>query len=99
MVNSVLEVLDRIEAQRAQRDAAIIGPSALALLQAVYRDPDVPLNVRIKCAVECLPYETPKLSATALLDPEDFAQRLERAILRSGVKAIEAEAVALPQPE
>jgi uncharacterized protein (UPF0147 family) len=65
-MDSVLEVLDRIEAQRSQRDAAIIGPSALALLQAVYRDTDVPLNVRIKCAVECLPFESPKLSATAL---------------------------------
>jgi hypothetical protein len=98
-VNSVLEVLDRIEAQRAQRDAAIIGPNALALLQAVYRDPDVPLNVRIRCAVEALPFESPKLSATAILSDADFAQRLERAILRSGVKAIEAEAVALSQPE
>ena len=38
------------------------------------------------------------LSATALIQPDDFAQRLERAILRSG-KAIEADAVALPQPE
>ena len=26
------------------------GESALALLQAVYRDPDTPLSVRIKCA-------------------------------------------------
>ena len=75
------------------------GESALALLQAVYRDPDTPLSVRIKCAVEALPYETPKLSATAILSDEDFASRLERAILRSGVKAIDAEAVALPQPE
>jgi len=48
---------------------------------------------------EALPYETPKLSATAILSDEDFASRLERAILRSGVKAIDAEAVALPQPE
>jgi len=38
------------------------------------------------------------LSATALIQAEDSAQRIERAILRSG-KAIEADAVALPQPE
>jgi hypothetical protein len=43
------------------RPAERQNTSALALLQAVYRDPDVPLNVRIKCAVEALPYETPKL--------------------------------------
>jgi hypothetical protein len=57
------------------------------------------LAVRIWCAVECLLFESPKLSATAVIHPEDFVQRLERAILRSGVKAIDAEPIALPQPE
>jgi hypothetical protein len=78
------------------------GASALAFLQAVYRDTDVPLSARIRCAVECLPFESPKLSATAVMHPGDFAQTLERAILRSGAKmprTIEAEPVALPQPE
>jgi hypothetical protein len=57
----------------------------------------------MRAAIEAAPYIHPKLSATAVLTPEDFATRLERAILRSGVKmprgAIDAEAVALPQPE
>ena len=44
-----------------------------------------------------LPFETPKLSATALSFPDDFAQTLEKAIARSGVRMIEGEA--LPQPE
>jgi hypothetical protein len=42
------------------------------------------------------------LSYRTHLGPEDFAERLERAILRSGVKmpgTIDADAVALPQPE
>jgi hypothetical protein len=46
--------------------------------------------------------ESSKLSATAVLTSEDFAERLEKAIARSGVKApktIDAKAVALPQPE
>jgi hypothetical protein len=54
----------------------------------------------MRAAVEALPFETPKLSATALSFPGDFAQTLERAIMRSGVRmprTIEAEA--LPQPE
>jgi len=100
LTGNIHQVLDRIEAQRAQRDAAITGPSALAFLQAVYRDTEVPLPTRIRCAVECLPFESPKLSATAVLHPGDFALTLERAIARSGVKTprtIDAEA--LPQPE
>lgn len=87
LTGNIHQVLDRIEAQRAQRDAAITGPSsALAFLQAVYRDTEVPLPTRIRCAVECLPFESPKLSATAVLHPGDFALTLERATARSGVK-------------
>jgi hypothetical protein len=67
------------------------GITALGLLQAVYRNPEIPLPVRIKCAVECLPFESPKLSATAVLTSEDFADRLEKAIARSGVKMVAAK--------
>ena len=39
----------------------------------------------VRCAIESLPYETPKLSATAVatMDGKSFADALERAILRS----------------
>ena len=33
------------------------GETALALLQAVYRDQRQPLHVRLRCATEALPYE------------------------------------------
>lgn len=74
---------------------APVGETALALLQAVYRDPHQPLPTRIRCAVEALPFESPKLSATAVLHADDFAARLERAIARSGrgPLLIEAEAI------
>jgi hypothetical protein len=49
------------------------------------------LAVRIRCAVEALPFESPKLSATAVLTAEDFADRVEKAIVRSGAKMIEAK--------
>jgi hypothetical protein len=78
------------------------GTTALGLLQAVYRNPEVPLPARMKAAVECLPFESPKLSATAVLTAEDFGDRLEQAIARSGVRmsrTIDAKAVALPHPE
>jgi hypothetical protein len=40
----------------------------------------------MRAAIECLPFETPKLSATTVLDPDDFAKRLDKAVERSGVK-------------
>jgi hypothetical protein len=76
------------------------GETALELLQAVYRDQQQPLPVRIRCATEALPYENPKLSAVAVgyMSADSFAARLDRAIMRSG-KLIEAKAVETQQPE
>ena len=92
MTDSVFEVLDRIEAQ--QRELAANAPppaNALDFLQSIYRNPLQPLPVRIRAAVEALPFESPKLSATAVLTAADFADRLEKAIARSGVKMIDAK--------
>ena len=80
------------------------GEHSLDFLQAVYRDPMQPLSVRMRAAIEALPFEAPKLSAVAVssMSGADFAERLERAIARSGVnvsRTIDAKAVALPQPE
>jgi hypothetical protein len=51
--------------------------------------------MRMKAAVDALPFERPKLSATAHLgDGGDFAERLEAAIARS----IEAKAKPPPVP-
>jgi hypothetical protein len=100
-VGCIIEVLDRIEAK--QREQLLSEPpphNALDYLQSIYRNPLQPTPLRMRAAIEALPFESPKLSATALSFPGDFAQTLERAILRSGVKMprmIDAEA--LPQPE
>ena len=68
-----------------EEPVAPIGQSGLALLQTVYRDPLQPLGVRLRAAIEALPFEAPKLAAVAVghMSGEDFATRLDRAIVRS----------------
>jgi hypothetical protein len=64
---------------------------SLDLLRAVYRNPSIPLSVRIRCAVAALPFETPKLGTTAHVAEQDFATMLERRLQRiSETKLIEA---------
>jgi hypothetical protein len=73
-------------------------PTPLDFLRAVYCNEGLPLHVRMKAAIEAAPYVHPKLSATALLTSDDFATRLERAILRTG-RTITDMTRALPEPE
>ena len=73
--------------------------TSLDLLQAVYRNPDVPLSVRMRAAGMAIPYEFPKLSVVASVnDPAAFAERLERAIQRSGVRPLMIEHAPQPKP-
>jgi hypothetical protein len=57
----------------------------LELLQLAYRGKVKLTPQQARCAIESLPYETPKLSATAVthMNGQDFATALERAIERS----------------
>jgi hypothetical protein len=62
----------------------IIGNAedAHALLKAVYQCPEVPLPVRMRAAMACLPFETPKLLATAIVSEHDFATLLDQRLKR-----------------
>jgi hypothetical protein len=99
MKDTVVAELGFIEARCVAE--AEEGATALGLLQAVYRNPSQPLPVRIRCAVEALAYENPKLSAVAVasMSGKSFAAALDRAIARSRPLMIEAEAVEPPQAE
>lgn len=72
----------------------------LDFLQAVYRNEGIPLSVRMKAAIEALPFVHPKLAVTAMLNGDDFAAALEQAAARSRAvmqqpqtRVIEASAV------
>ena len=66
---------------------------ALEFLQAVYMDEELPLLTRVRVAIACLPFETPKLLATAIVDERDFATLLDQRIKRlEEMKLIEAKA-------
>jgi hypothetical protein len=71
------------------------GETSLQLLQNVYRDRKQPLNVRVRCAVESLVHEYPKLSAVAhgSFDGRTYADALEAAL-----RAIERSKQPLPLP-
>jgi hypothetical protein len=58
--------------------------TSLDFLQSVYRCPSLPLHVRMRAAAQALPYEHPRMAVALQVDIRgDFAERLERAILRS----------------
>lgn len=69
-----------------------IGPNgtSLDLLQAVYRNPSIPLHTRMRAAISCLPMEHPRLAVTYQASSEsDFASLLDARIKRHEAKLIE----------
>jgi len=55
----------------------------LEFLQAVYCNEGLPINTRIRAAIEAAPFVHPKLSVSAQVNSEEFAVALERAVKRS----------------
>jgi len=68
----------------------------LQFLQAVYLNESLPLNLRLRAAIEAAPYEHPRMSAVAVgyLTNNTFAERLDRAIEASNrAKVIEGRVI------
>jgi hypothetical protein len=87
-VASVMDELERIEQQTQPIVTAPPADTALDFLKSVYRNPAIPLPTRMKAAIEALPFENPKLSATAFMPVRDFAAILDERLKRA--KAVEA---------
>jgi hypothetical protein len=69
------------------------GDTALGLLQAIYKNKQAPLPLRMRAATIAIQYESPRLQATAILRDENaFAAQLERALARSA-KVIELKRI------
>ena len=75
------------------------------MLQAIHRCNELPLHTRMRAAMACLPFETPKLLATAIVDGQDFATLLDQRIARyqqmqlaNNAKLIEAQPSTASQP-
>ncbi len=54
----------------------------LNFLKAVYMDAKLPLSVRMRAAIEILPFTHPKLAVTAMVNEQDFATLLDRRLKR-----------------
>ena len=69
--------------------------SSLDLLRAVYRCNQLPLPIRMRAAIACLPHEVPRLAVTAQITDQGIAELLDRRLKRiEEMKLIEAKPTA-----
>jgi hypothetical protein len=67
---------------------------SLDFLQAIYRDSSLPLPTRMRAAIYCLPFETPKLLATAIVQEGSLAELLDARLKRiSEMKLLENKTI------
>jgi hypothetical protein len=58
------------------------GIDPRTFLEAVYMNADLPLSVRMRAAIELLPFTHPKLAVTAVVSDNDFATILDRRLAK-----------------
>jgi hypothetical protein len=79
-----MSILDEV-VEEEERPILPDNITALPLLQMAYRGKVQLSPQQMRAAIEALPYETPKLSATAIatMDGKSFAEALDRCLERS----------------
>jgi hypothetical protein len=97
MMETIGTVLDRLEAQQAMSLQLKPDAISLDLLQAVYRNNQLPLTVRLRAAIAALPHEVPKLIAQAILNEQSYAELLDRRLAR--MKEVEAKLIEQQPPQ
>jgi hypothetical protein len=69
----------------------------LSFLKAVYMNSNLPLSVRMRAAIEVLPFTHPKLAVVAQINEQNFAEVLERRLNR--IAELEATPINANKPE
>jgi hypothetical protein len=91
-----------IEDERQEREVEIPpNGTSLDLLQAVYRNNQLPLPTRMRAALGAISFEHAKLLATAIIHEGSFADLLDRRLKRIAemeTKLIEPQAKTDPLP-
>ncbi len=77
------EVLDRIEAAQTIGEAE----DAYELLRSVYSNSALPIGMRMRAAIEALPFEKPKLAVTATISGQEGIAALLEARLKRNAEA------------
>jgi hypothetical protein len=59
--------------RRRKPTLALLSPDAKAIdvLRSIYRDASLPLETRMSAAIECLPYESPRMIALGVAMPSE----------------------------
>src|ERR1700746_3744559 len=70
---SFTKLLEEPRQRGDQEDAVLPDVDAHGYLQGVYRGTIKPEHWRMRAAIECLPFERPKLAVVASFDGDDFA--------------------------
>jgi hypothetical protein len=74
-------------------DPLKLNPNAMSLegLQAIYRNPGLPLTTRMRAMIAAVPFESPKLTVTVVVSEQDFATVLDRRLKR--IEEMKANAI------